>query len=176
MMETRVKCRRCSAMILGITARINSGLCGPCARARAWRWRKAGLFVVACPGMVLFIAGSPLMWAYFAMRRWMRHLRFPFDRRALRSAIRAMHPPRLAASYFEGVIDGYWDSAPESFLFTRNQPLHRGRMDGGKLRRGEIAITDIPTHRERFSTVPTPSGVRHSVRNKRALYAGQPGK
>lgn len=113
-------------------------------------------------GAVLFaIVSGPFIAGYLAIRGWFRRRRFPFDNAALLSAIVAVHPPGIAALYLEGVIDGYWQSTQEMVGWVRNQARFYGQIDGGRLRRGELAISDIPTHRERLIIEGRPMGVRH---------------
>jgi hypothetical protein len=162
MSATRKQCRSCSAMILEITVVTNSGYCGTCARTRCWRYRLQQIgFGLSALGAVLFaILCGPFIAGYLAIRGWFRRRRFPFDTVALLSAIAAVHPPGIAALYLDGVIDGYWQSTQEMMGWARNQPRFHGQMDGGRLRRGELAISDIPTHRERLIIEGRPAGVR----------------
>ena len=149
-------------MILDVTAASNLGYCGTCARTRGWRYRlqQTG-FTLSAIGAVLFaIVCGPFIAGYFVIRGWFRRRRFPFDSAALLSAIVAVHPPGIAAVYLDGVIDGYWQSTGEMVGWSRNQPRFYGQIDGGRLRRGELAISDIPTHRERLIIEGRPTGVR----------------
>jgi hypothetical protein len=162
MSATRKQCRGCSAMILEITAVANSGYCGTCARTRGWRYRLQQIgFILSSFGAVLSaVLCGPFFACFFAIRGWFRRKRFPFDAATLLSVIGAVHPPDIAAAYCAGVIDGYWERAPEAFGWARNQPRFYGRVDGGRLRRGELALSSIPTHRERMIIEGRLSGVR----------------
>ena len=149
-------------MILEVTAAANSGYCGTCARTRGWRFRLQQFRVVfSAAGAVSFaVLCGPFIAGYLAIRKWFRRRRFPFDRAALLSAIAAVHPPDIAAVYLDGVIDGYWQSTQEMLGWARNQPRFYGQIDGGRLRRGEIAISSIPSNRERLIIERCPQGVR----------------
>ncbi len=146
-MAPRVKCRKCSAMILEITASTNGGYCGMCAKKRGMRYRlgqvKAVIEFLGVTLVLPFVA----LWCgiRIAWRRW----RFPFDRAALLASIREVYKDvDIAWSYLDGVVDGYWESAPENqAMFTSNRARLYGTEDGGRLRRGEITISDIPTHK-----------------------------
>ena len=93
---------------------------------------------------------EPPILVFKTIRRYIRRVRFPYNRAALLEAITAFHPPGIAAIYYGAVIDGYFENAPWlgsprwSFF---NQPLYYGRVDGGELRRGEIELSAIPTKR-----------------------------
>ena len=149
-------------MILEVTAATNAGFCGTCARTRGWRYRLKHIgFFLSAVGFVLFaVVCGPFIAGYLAIRGGIRMRRFPFDRAALLSAIAAIHPPGIAAVYLDGVIDGYWKSTPEMVGWARNQPRFYGEVDGGRLRRGELAISDIPTHHERLIIQGRPPGIR----------------
>lgn len=142
-----MKCRSCSAMILEITASSNGGFCGQCVKTQGagYRLRQVtSVFKDLC-GWVVFPFGV-LGWG---LRMGWRHWRFPFDRSALRAAIwTGMDDEDLARSYLDGVVEGYWKSVPANrAVFTSNRARLYGEEDGGRLRRGEISISDIPTHR-----------------------------
>lgn len=146
-MTDRVKCRRCSAMILEITASTNGGFCGSCVKTRGLRYRLGQIGFVA-----LFVGGllvMPFVSMWWGMRNAWRRWRFPFDRFALFVAIRTAHGDAdVARSYLEGVVEGYRRSTPENqAIFTSNRARLYGEEDGGRLRRGEITVSDIPTHR-----------------------------
>jgi len=149
-------------MILEVTAGANSGYCGTCARTRGWRYwlQQCGLILSAAGAVLFAVLCGPFIAGYLAIRGWFRRRRFPFDSGALLSAIAVVHPPGIAAVYLDGVIDGYWQSAEEMVGWSRNQPRFYGQIDGGRLRRGELAISDIPTHRERLIIEGRPMGVR----------------
>lgn len=134
-------------MILEITASTNGGFCGSCAKTRGLRYRLGQIGFV-----VLFVGGllvMPFVSVWCGIRNAWRRWRFPFDRFALIAAIRTAHgDAEVARSYLEGVIEGYRKSAPENqAVFTSNRARHYGEEDGGRLRRGEITVSDIPTHR-----------------------------
>jgi len=161
MSATRQQCKGCSAMILDVTAVAHTGYCGTCARTRGWsyRLRQLGLFFSAAAAVLFAVLCGPFIAGYLAIRGWFRRRRFPFDGAALLSAIAAVHPPGIATVYLDGVIDGYWQSTQEMVGWARNQPRFYGQIDGGRLRRGELAISDIPTHRERLIIEGRPMGV-----------------
>jgi hypothetical protein len=150
-------------MILEITAVANSGVCGTCARRRGWRYRIRQIgFILSAFGAVFFaVVCGPFVAGFFGIRGWYRRWRFPFDTAALVSFLRAVHPPGIASAYCAGVIDGYWETAPEASGWARNQPRFYGRVDGGRLRRGEMALSDIPTHRETLIIEGRPLGFRY---------------
>ena len=148
-------------MILEITASTNGGFCGSCVKTRGMRYR------IRQVGNILYFLGGllvmPFLLLYFEVQRAWRRWRFPFDRPALLAAIRAVHTDVCAARwYLDGVVDGYWDSTPEVQMFTRNQPRQFGALDGGRLRRGEITVSDIPTHRCRMVYLTKMPNVRYS--------------
>jgi hypothetical protein len=163
-MSERVKCRKCEAMILVVTARRNRGYCGVCARTSGVRYWLKEVGVVFVMFGVLVAMPFIVLWSVCSdgWRRW----RFPFDRGALLLRIRAVHADRrVARIYLQGVIDGYWDGTGEEKLVRRYPPkpvvandkgrdhvvnparIH-GLRDGARLRLGEIAVEDIPTSRE----------------------------
>lgn len=148
-MVPRQKCRNCKAMILEITARTHSGRCGTCSRTRGWRnrWNQIKLFPASVGSLFLMLLRFPFILAYILCRRWIRHHRFPYDRAALKAATSTVHPPAISKSYYNGVIEGYWECAPVFCGFTQDLSFHHGCDDGGRLRRGEIEISSIPTHR-----------------------------
>ena len=80
-MTPRVKCRRCSAMILEITASVNGGFCGSCVKTRGMRYRTKQV------GNILYFLGGllvmPFLLLYFEVQRAWRCWRFPFDRPAM---------------------------------------------------------------------------------------------
>jgi hypothetical protein len=79
------------------------------------------------------------------LRSW-RRLRFPFDKAAIRTAIEAINPNQTVVnSYLLGVIDGYGQATPEILGFAQNYARMHGKNDGGKLRRGELQVDDIPS-------------------------------
>jgi hypothetical protein len=93
-----------------------------------------------------------------SIRRW----RFPFDRVRLLTAIQQIHGESgTAQMYLDGVIDGYWERAASEHLFTRHAPRMFGRVDGGRLRRGEISLTEIPTHRGQMTLLTKMPGIRY---------------
>lgn len=159
-MTPRVKCRRCSAMILEITASTNGGFCGSCVKTRGLRYRLGQI------GDLFYFLGGllvmPFIILHFAVQSAWRRWRFPFDRSALLAAIQAVHTDVCVAQcYMDGVVAGYWDSTPERQLFTRNQPRQFGAQDGGRLRRGEISVADIPIHRGRMVYLTKMPDVRY---------------
>jgi hypothetical protein len=115
----------------------------------------------------------PFALLWFESRSAWRRWRFPYDRAALLAAITAVHPdPYVARRYLAGVIDGYWDSAPESQLFTRHLPSQFGSLDGGRLRRGEIVISDIPAHRQQMRDLTkTPHVKSRKVGSAHSYYS-----
>lgn len=155
---TRIKCRKCSAMILQTTARLYRGYCATCNRTRGFKHRakQIGAFLAICGG--LFVLPFALVY-YESLKVW-RTWRFPFDRPAMLEAIRIIHPS-VAEHYLNGVINGYWDNTPPSQLFARNQPMQFGSQDGGRLRRGEIKGADIPTHRGAMTLPINKTGTRY---------------
>ena len=146
-------------MILEITARSYHGYCGVCAKSRGFRrrisqlgWILRGLLLLPC---------LPFMLIYMEGLRLVRRRRFPFDRTRLLQAIQMVHSDLSTAhQYLEGVVDGYWEQAPSEQLFTRHAPQKFGREDGGRLRRAEISVTDIPTHRGRMTILTKMPGIR----------------
>jgi hypothetical protein len=134
-------------MILEITASANGGFCGACAKTRGVRYRLGQIGFV-----ILFVGGllvMPFVSVWCGIRNAWRRWRFPFDRFALFVAIRtALGDADVARSYLDGVVEGYRKSTPEhQAVFTSNRARFYGEEDGGRLRRGEIIISDIPTHR-----------------------------
>lgn len=87
--------------------------------------------------------------AVFLCVRWIvRKWRFPHDQKKLLLAIAEVYPePRVARSYLGGVIKGYFENSGESFTWGSDQARWEGRNDGGRLWRGEITLSDIPTCR-----------------------------
>lgn len=133
-------------MILEITASANGGFCGSCVKTCGLRYHFRQIGFVA-----LFVAGllvMPFVSVWWGMRNAWRRWRFPFDRFALFVAIRtASGDVEVARSYLDGVVEGYRKSTPENqAVFTSNRARHYGEEDGGRLRRGEITVSDIPTH------------------------------
>lgn len=158
---TRVKCRKCPAMILEATAKAYHGTCPACARTKGFQnrlkqsagWTREFLlfpfFVVLTPFYLAFGAGR------IAFRKW----RFPFDKTALFEAIDAVHHDAdVSQSYLNGVIQGYWESSGLFYGFGADQANMFGRNDGGQLRRGETAFADIPTERTLLRTQKLWSG------------------
>jgi len=130
-MTPRVKCRKCSAMILEVTASTNGGFCGLCVKTRGMRYRvkQVGIILYTMGGLLVM----PFFLLYFEVQSAWRRWRFPFDRSALLAAIRAVHTDACTARwYLDGVVDGYWDSSPEMQMFARNQPRQFGAQDGGR--------------------------------------------
>ncbi len=150
-MSPRLKCRRCPAMILPLTAEVNAGYCGTCARTRRTHPPMTRLWnaLVIAGDAVLFPVWAPVTLLFILLRRQWRRFRFPFDRKALRAALWNVHSGRVASAYYSGVINGYWENTQGILIWAQNRPYTFGRMDGGKLRRGEIAYSDIPTRREK---------------------------
>ncbi|WP_395738823.1 hypothetical protein [Prosthecobacter sp.] len=150
-------------MILEITASTNGGFCGSCAKTRGMRYR-----VKLIASIFHFMGGLlvlPFLLLYFEVQRVWRCWRFPFDRPALLAAIRAVHTDAgIAQCYLDGVVSGYWDSLPEMQMFARNQPRQFGAQDGGRLRRGEITVSEIPTHRGRMVFLTKMPNVRYGGR------------
>lgn len=147
-------------MILEITASLNHGYCGVCAKSRGFRpllsqmgWILRGLLMLPwVPFMLIYLEGLRVL------RRW----RFPFDRVRLLQAIQVVHRDlSIAHEYLEGIIDGYWENAPSEQLFTRHAPRKWGREDGGLLRRAEISESMIPTHRDRMTILVKTPGIRY---------------
>ncbi|WP_395751925.1 hypothetical protein [Prosthecobacter sp.] len=134
-------------MILEITASTNGGFCGQCVKTQraGYRLRPVTSFFKDLVGLVVFPFG---VLAWVLRTAWL-HWRFPFDRSALRTAIRAgMGDEDFVWSYLDGVVEGYWKSTPANqAMFTSNRARLYGEEDGGRLRRGEIAVSDIPTRR-----------------------------
>ncbi|MCX6852350.1 MAG: hypothetical protein NTY98_25955 [Verrucomicrobia bacterium] len=134
-------------MILEITASANGGFCGACVKTRGLRYhfRQIGFVVLFVVGLLVM----PFVSMWWGIRNAWRHWRFPFDRFALFVAIRTVSGDAdIARSYLDGVVEGYRKSTPENqAVFTSNRARHYGEEDGGRLRRGEITISDIPTHR-----------------------------
>lgn len=134
-------------MILEITASANGGFCGACVKTRGLRYRLRQIrSVFEFLRLLLVMPFMALRWGIrIAWRRW----RFPYDRSTLREAIWAAMPhSSTTLSYLNGVVEGYWDSTPEDrVVFTSDRAHQYGTEDGGRLRRGEIAVSDIPTRR-----------------------------
>ncbi len=161
---SRIKCRRCSAMILHATARIYGGYCATCSRTGGFKYRAKviGSFLVSFIGSLGGLFLLPFILVYLESRRAWRTWRFPFDRPSMLQAIRVVHPcEAVARFYLDGVIDGYWDNAPPSQLLTRNLPRQFGSQDGGQLRRDEIKATDIPTHHGAMTLPVNKTGTRY---------------
>ena len=133
-------------MILEITASTNGGFCGSCVKTRGvrYRLRQLGNLFYFLGGLVVMPFATVWSGIRTAWRRW----RFPFDRSALLAAIRtANDDAEVAKSYLDGMVEGYWDSTRENqALFTSNRARLFGEEDGRRLRRGEITVSDIPTH------------------------------
>jgi hypothetical protein len=147
-------------MILEVTVSTNHGYCGRCIRTRGARYcfKQAGALLSLAGGLVVI----PFAVLWFGIRGAWRRWRFPFDRSTLLGAIRAVHSENsVAQAYFEGVVEGYWDSSAESQLWTRHPPSRFGSLDGGRLRRGEIVIFDIPTYRGRMTVLTKMPYIRY---------------
>jgi len=154
------QCKKCDAMILEVTARLNAGCCGVCAKKKARHLFIASLRELS--GCLIQAPLLPFQAIYLLLRHWIRKWRFPYDQSALLRAIQEVHPDSGAARvYLNGVIDGYWECAPESCLFSRHPLKSIGRQDGGRLRRSEIQITAIPTYRTKVASVNIKPGARH---------------
>jgi hypothetical protein len=134
-------------MILETTVRANGGFCGQCVKTQgaSYLLRQVTSVFKNLGGLIVFPFG---VLAWVLRTAWL-HWRFPFDRSALRTAIRAgMDNENFVWSYLDGVVEGYWKSTPANrAVFTSNRARLYGEEDGGRLRRGEIAVSDIPTHR-----------------------------
>lgn len=149
-------------MILEITASTNGGYCGTCAKTRGLRYRLRQIgFVVFCVCGLLVL---PFVSVWWGLRNAWRRWRFPFDRFALFVAIQNAHgDAEVARSYLDGVLEGCRKSTPEGqAVFTSNRARLYGTEDGGRLRRGEIAVSDIPTHRGSWMGKMKMPNVRYS--------------
>ncbi len=81
---------------------------------------------------------------------------------ALKAAIAAVHPDRVVSgSCLSGVLQGYFKNSEELIGFAQNPAHLADRNDGGKLRRRELDIADIPTSRD-----PLPAKVHWRKKNR----------
>ena len=151
-------------MILEATSARNRGYCATCYGTHgplSWLVRFA-LFLGAIIGISCLIVALPFIAAWCSIQKAIRTRRFPFDRAALLSALRRIHPDGNDGQfYLNGVIDGYWDASPKRRTRRGESAYVYGCGDGDRLRRGEIEVSDIPTHR---SPIPPPvftPGIRH---------------
>jgi len=160
-MTNRVPCTRCRAEILPATASKYHGRCASCSKRSGLKiiWQ----YVLAVFGIIGIVISTPFVAVGYGVRMLWRRFRFPFDRRELFSAISAVHiDHRIASSYLLGVINGYFDASPIFLGWGRNRSAIEGRNDGGRLFRGEICISDIPTYRTPLTGRP-PQGVRYTT-------------
>ncbi|QIF00361.1 hypothetical protein [Roseimicrobium sp. ORNL1] len=140
-------------MILEATASRYRGYCANCYRShglRAWLV-KIGQFIGAMILLVFFLLSLPFMLAWLSIQKAIRTRRFPFDRPSLLAAIQHVHPnDNDGRCYLKGVIDGYWEASPKRRFHIIESAYAYGCVDGEKLRRGEIDVSDIPSHRSPF--------------------------
>jgi hypothetical protein len=150
-MEARVKCARCGANILGVTAKYNGGQCAPCwaqrpelvrqRRRKAWLeevrfWLMLPLWTLALP----FLVVRELL--KYAWRRW----KFPYSLGPVRKRLKLICETRREVRiYLRGLIRGYHQ--PGYFMLPpdpRDLAKHAGQCDGRDLREGRITFEELP--------------------------------
>ncbi|QIF00362.1 hypothetical protein [Roseimicrobium sp. ORNL1] len=144
---SRIQCRKCPAMILEATAAEYHGTCRKCARTKGYRNRLKQFvsFAQVCLLFPFLVIGTPFLLLFMGLQWMWRTWRFPFDRSAMLLKIQHRIPNRKEArSFLRGVIHGYWSSAPDMSVMDPS-PYSCGMNDGGRLRRGEISPSEIPT-------------------------------
>lgn len=135
-------------MILPATADRHQGECGTCARLTKPAPSSQSTFcsIVASAQVLGHLLILPFLPGWALARSLWYQWRFPYSVRTLEKAVAAVQERASTVdSYVQGVLRGYISDAPIFNGFAQNDAFLQGRVDGGQLRRGEIAFEEIPT-------------------------------